>query len=204
MKNFLDYENEKITDKAFSSVLITSILGILVCIVCLCSTTFAWFSDNITSQQNLMLASGEGAISLTVEKDAVSNISENLSDDAESAETTGTADSTESTESIESNESNAPSTIILDNISEETTVMLDAGTYKVTLSLPGNTPSGYFVISAGANTYYTDYILRHENSTPQTVTFMLTVNSAQELKFTPRWGVYTQDSSVVNSSLTIQ
>ncbi len=189
MKNFLDYENEKITDKAFSSVLITSILGILVCIVCLCSTTFAWFSDSVTSQQNIMLASGEGAISLTVEKDAVSSVSDDLSDEAVS------------TESTESNES---SPIILDNISEETTVMLDAGTYKVTLSLPGNTPSGYFVISAGANTYYTDYILRHENSTPQTVTFMLTVNSAQELKFTPRWGVYTQDSSVVNSSLTIQ
>ena len=44
--------NEKLTDQAFSRLLTTSILGILACIVCLCSTTYAWFSDTAPSRGN--------------------------------------------------------------------------------------------------------------------------------------------------------
>ena len=44
MKNFFDFQDEKITEKAFSKNIIVSIAGILLSIVMLCSTTYAWFT----------------------------------------------------------------------------------------------------------------------------------------------------------------
>ena len=54
---------EKLTDKAFSRLVLTSILGILVCIICLCSTTYAWFSGEKKSEQNTI---NSGKFDLTV------------------------------------------------------------------------------------------------------------------------------------------
>ena len=45
-------ENEKLTDKAFSRIVFTSVLAILVCLTCLCSTTYAWFSETVLSNGN--------------------------------------------------------------------------------------------------------------------------------------------------------
>ena len=55
----------KLTDKAFSRLVFTSILGIFVCIVCLCSATFAWFTTNTTSGSNV-LDSGRFALEVSV------------------------------------------------------------------------------------------------------------------------------------------
>ena len=54
----LNKKTEKLTDKAFSRFLVTSVIGILVCIACLCSSTFAWFSSNNKSVSNT-LATGK-------------------------------------------------------------------------------------------------------------------------------------------------
>ena len=54
MKNIFTSNEEKITDKAFFRFLLTSVLGILVCIICLCSTTFAWFSTDMSSRANTL------------------------------------------------------------------------------------------------------------------------------------------------------
>jgi len=43
---------EKLSDKAFARLSVTSILGILVCIICLCSTTYAWFSGSAQVDSN--------------------------------------------------------------------------------------------------------------------------------------------------------
>lgn len=154
-------KNDKLTDKAFSRLVLTSIMGILVCMICLCSTTFAWFTDSAPSEGNEIKMSDECGLTVTVMQD-------------------GTP---------------------LDNI--ESGVELDSGVeYTVTLYLPSDTSSGYCLISAGGNTYYTDYILR--NSQPQTVTFKLKVETTQTVVFTPRWGIYnTYDSSVSNGELLI-
>ena len=48
----LNKTNDKLTEKAFSRLLWTSILGVLACIVCLCSGTFAWFNANSSSADN--------------------------------------------------------------------------------------------------------------------------------------------------------
>ena len=53
-----DRENkeEKITEKAFSRSLLASALGILLCIAALCSVTYAWFSESISSSSNTLTA----------------------------------------------------------------------------------------------------------------------------------------------------
>ena len=48
--------NDKLTDKAFSRLMLTSVLGILLCIACLCSATWAWFSTDVASSQNTLKA----------------------------------------------------------------------------------------------------------------------------------------------------
>ena len=45
---------EKLTEKAFSRLWITSIAGIVLCIACLCSTTWAWFSAGQAAEGNIV------------------------------------------------------------------------------------------------------------------------------------------------------
>ena len=45
-------EGEKVTEKAFARVLISSIFSILLCMTCLISTTWAWFTVSVENQGN--------------------------------------------------------------------------------------------------------------------------------------------------------
>ena len=54
MKNYFDYTDEKLTDRAFLQSVTISIIGILLCIVSLCSATYAWFVGNISSNSNTL------------------------------------------------------------------------------------------------------------------------------------------------------
>ena len=60
---------EKLSDKAFARLAITSILGILVCIICLCSTTYACFSGSVQVDINTLKAADACLISVSVYKD---------------------------------------------------------------------------------------------------------------------------------------
>lgn len=51
-----EIKSDKLTDKAFSRLMLTSVLGILLCIACLCSATWAWFSTDVSSDQNTLSA----------------------------------------------------------------------------------------------------------------------------------------------------
>ena len=67
--------NEKLSDKAFARLFLTSILGILVCIICLCSTTYAWFTGSVQVDSNKIQTADACLISVSVYKDgADSNI----------------------------------------------------------------------------------------------------------------------------------
>ena len=59
-------DTKKLTDKAFSRLLLISVLSILVCIVCLCSATWAWFSAGTSSAGNT-ISSGKFALDVEVE-----------------------------------------------------------------------------------------------------------------------------------------
>lgn len=65
MKNFFDCKDEKITEKAFSQSLIISVVSILLCLVALCSMTYAWFTGS-TSSGNNTLVSGSFNVDITV------------------------------------------------------------------------------------------------------------------------------------------
>ena len=44
--------NDKVSDKSLSRIILSSIAGILICGVCLASLTWAWFSSSVTSISN--------------------------------------------------------------------------------------------------------------------------------------------------------
>ena len=60
---------EKLSDKAFARLAITSILGISVCIICLCSTTYAWFTGSVQVDNNTFKAADACLLSVSVYKD---------------------------------------------------------------------------------------------------------------------------------------
>lgn len=45
-------EGEKVTEKIFGRVLLSSICGILLCMTCLASTTWAWFAVSVENRGN--------------------------------------------------------------------------------------------------------------------------------------------------------
>lgn len=67
MKNFFECKDEKITEKAFSQSLIISVVSILLCLVALCSVTYAWFTGETTSGSNTLM-SGSFDVKITVSK----------------------------------------------------------------------------------------------------------------------------------------
>jgi len=54
LKFFKSNSEEKITEKAFTQSLVISVVSILLCIVALCSITFAWFTGSTTSNSNTL------------------------------------------------------------------------------------------------------------------------------------------------------
>lgn len=61
----------ELMDKAFSRLLIPSMCAIFICIICLCSTTFAWFTESVPSEGNQINIAENCNIDVTVEKDGV-------------------------------------------------------------------------------------------------------------------------------------
>ena len=154
--------HDKLTDKAFSRSVIISIIGIVICIICLCSTTYAWFTESLPSQGNEIKMAEECLLSITLTKEGI------------------------------------PLEVVEDKVELEARVP-----YTVTLSLPKNSASGYYIITAEGKSYYTDYIARHQDDEPHTVTFELTAETDRLVTITPRWGIYVQESDVVDSKLNL-
>lgn len=80
MKNIFSSDDEKLNERVFSQSLIISIISILLCIIALCSITYAWFTTNVSSGENVVesstfalvieVADGEGnAIAVTDNQD---------------------------------------------------------------------------------------------------------------------------------------
>lgn len=49
-------KHEKVSDKSFTQILLSSVFGILLCGICLAGLTWAWFSSNVTSVANNITA----------------------------------------------------------------------------------------------------------------------------------------------------
>ena len=57
---------EKMADKAFNRLVFTSFLAIFMCIVCLCTSTFAWFYDSAPSVGNKLKTMEKCLLTVTV------------------------------------------------------------------------------------------------------------------------------------------
>ena len=82
MKNFFETKEEKITEKAFTHSLFISIASILICIVLLCSITFAWFSEDVSNNTNKVEAGRfdiEVAAVVLIDTDSETEVSANES-----------------------------------------------------------------------------------------------------------------------------
>lgn len=61
-------KDEKLTERAFSQGLIISVVSILLCIVVLCSITYAWFTADVSSKSST-LVSGQFSVTITVKSE---------------------------------------------------------------------------------------------------------------------------------------
>lgn len=170
---------DKLTEKAFIRLIVTSILGILICLVSLCSVTWAWFTGNITSTSNHISTAEQCLLSVSVA-------------DGENA-------------SLGTITANAHITS-LDQAFPAMRLALSPGVvYQVTLTLPKDSGSGYCVMTVGENSYYTETLLAHQNNVDASVTFALKVTEATEVLFTPRWGIYSGEPDALNGlMLTVE
>lgn len=64
----MDEKVNKLTDKTFNRLLLTAVAGVLICIVLLCSSTYAWYSASISGAENAIKTSGESLLGISVAK----------------------------------------------------------------------------------------------------------------------------------------
>lgn len=75
-KLFTVPDGEKVTEKALHRVLVSSICSILLCMVCLVSTTWAWFTVSIENTENVIQIANITA-NVEITSDGQSNITPN-------------------------------------------------------------------------------------------------------------------------------
>ena len=172
MKKIFDCKDEKITEKAFSHHLLVSILSILLCIVALCSITYAWFTKETSSNHNNLTA---GSFDVTISV---------LSHDSEGHVT-----------------ENEMSLTKVSGKEGAWKCDLAPGTYTISLKLTNDaTVKGHCKVQIGSGTvYHTDAIIGDQTanvdtSTPRTnpFTFTLTLTEASTLTLEPVWGVVVE------------
>ena len=177
MKNFFDTKDEKITEKAFSQSLLISVLSILLCIVALCSITYAWFTGE-TSSGNNTLVSGSFDVDITV---------------------TLVGDGTTSNIDAVSNNEGKYTYTLQPGTYEISLVLTKTSTVKghcvVTI---GNTAAHHTAAIIGTN------IANVENEEiTDPFKFKITLTEATTLVLEPRWGVVVNPDISYNSTIEL-
>lgn len=182
--------NENIADRAFVQSIAVSVVGILLCIVALCSATYAWFVADISSQNTISAAYFDLDVQV-VQMPQSSSIQTAAVDEGEPAGSEPPA-------------TPAPKVMTLNNGE----YLLEAGyTYRVTLTIPAavTASKGYcdiFELAKGG-IYRTEYI---ENSGEKTFCFDIVANEQLRVVFVPKWGTAVSDSALPitsNASITV-
>lgn len=191
MKHIFDSKDEKLTEKAFIQSVVISVVGILLCIVALCSATFCWFTGGTENNSNT-LVSGSFDVTITVTKGNALGDANGGQGTATAQAETGAAGGTQA-EQIEVTADPAQAGVFVCNLPE-------AGTYTVTLTLKeGSTVKGHCLVTVGKDAVkHTAAIIGdnttnregEENTNP--FIFTVTVQEATRVSFEPRWGVVVQ------------
>ena len=191
MKNIFDSKDEKLTEKAFIQSVVISVVGILLCIVALCSATFCWFTGGTENHSNT-LVSGSFDVTITVVKGNAIGDANGGQGTATAQADTGAAGGTQA-EQIEVTAAPDHAGIFICDLPE-------AGTYTVTLTLKeGSTVKGHCVVTVGNdNDVHTAAIIGENtnNCEDETLTdpfmFTITVTAPTSVRFEPRWGVVVE------------
>ena len=152
-------QTKPISDKALNRLVIGSVISILTCLIALCSTTFCWFTDSVTTKQPNII---QAASACLLEIEVVNN---------------GTG-------------------VPLADIENGVTLVKDER-YKVTLTLPKDSASGYCEMLVGSDKYRSDFIVRHDEDTAKTLTYYVTARADTEVKFVVHWGIYSATPDVL-------
>ena len=156
-----EQKNEnKLTDRAFSQLFVSLLFGIFVCVVCLCSATWALFSEDVVNSGNKIEA-GVSELQIAI-----------TGQNGEAIDTEGR-------------------------------ITLTPGDYTVTLTLGGNSASGYYAIRIGEREYLSPYIKRHSEDEPKTAVFTLRLASESTLTLEMRWGIYSSAPQVDDGGVLI-
>ena len=182
MKNFFDCKDEKITEKAFSQSLIISVVSILLCLVALCSMTYAWFTAETTSSSNTLTS---GSFDVTI---AVSKVENNVA-----TASTGTIDPESNTEG------------------KYTYKLQQPGTYEITLTLTNeSTVKGHCAVTInGGEEQHTAAIIgtNTANVENKEITdpfkFKITITKETTVVLEPRWGVVVNADIDCNEEIKV-
>ena len=173
MKRLSDLTHEKISEKAFTQCLAISVLGILLCIVSLCSATYAWFSTSVACSQNTLVAGSFRVAAVEVE--------------TVSAGASGTVDGPKYADGVWTCTLPAGGTyrVIIDLENEST------AKGRCVVKIGGiDGPSFNTAPIIGANTADPDYKAPGKQTDPFTFTIDTTgATNDVEVTFTPLWGV---------------
>lgn len=167
---------EKVTDDALSRSIISSVIGILLCMVCLVGTTWAWYSLSVESGVSVT----EGAnldFNVTVTKTV-------------SPEDGGKA--TKSTETLNPTETALPDA--------DGTYTFTGGTHTVTLTKTGTAEKGFCKVEAKKSGEEAEATLSYyivDFTGEESVSF--TVKGSGTLKLIPMWGTPASDYTVIPS-----
>ena len=156
---------DKLTEKAFSRLLLTSVLGILLCLGCLCSATWAWYSANTASSDNKL---GAGKFDLEV------SVTEGAS----------TADGEGQPTVIQ---------VTVGKDGTKSCTLGEAGQYAVVMTMTedATVSKGYCEIKVNGKTYYTDTVYeKGSDDGESTLTFIIEAKSGGlNVVFHPVWGM---------------
>lgn len=180
MKNLFICKDEKITEKAFSQGLLASVLSILLCLIALCSMSYAWFSEETASNSNT-LVSGYFDFQVSIHQEVDGVLSAAKIPPADTNDAQGTY-----------------------------SYVLSAGTYTVVLDLNNDsTAKGYCIVKIGSVEKHTGVIIgentanREDYEPNEPFKFTLVVEENDTVvEFKQHWGVSATSSIVKDSTLT--
>lgn len=175
----VEEKTQKISDKMFMQSLLLTVLGLVMCLVMLCSTTFAWFSS----------ASGSG-------QNKIQSATFNLTVSMTQGEGNGVAGA------------NAIEPIVLNPKSGVSHYVLNAGTYAVLLTLgDGASAKGHCIVEIGGVRRHTVALIGdstankegYEVNSPFTFHLVIAENET-EVIFTPCWGIHIDPTIQANET----
>ena len=181
MKNFFQCKDEKITEKAFSQSLLISVVSILLCLVALCSMTYAWFTGSTSSGNNTLVS---GSFDVTI---VVSRV-----EDGVATASTGALEPESNTEG-------------------KYTYKFQPGTYEITLKLTDtSTVKGHCVVTInGGEEQHTAAIIGTNTANVENkeltdpFKFKITITKETTVVLEPRWGVVVNADIDYNEEIKV-